>query len=143
MYGSFINRAFFLAHFFLFYASYLRVSVTCRAFIRASAQALLRGPLPLSSVVAFSCRHRHACVKNDTRDSLSVRLFVRLFVHNAEHAEHARKSAQRKTRPTKNGQRARSTMAVDVFMTHAMTASRIRLHELDLDFAEAVDMTMQ
>jgi hypothetical protein len=34
-------------------------------------------------------------------------------------------------------------MAVDEFMTHAMTASRIRLHELDLDFAEAVDMTMQ
>jgi hypothetical protein len=27
-----------VAHFFSFYASYLRVSVTCRAFIRASAQ---------------------------------------------------------------------------------------------------------
>lgn len=33
-------------------------------------------------------------------------------------------------------------MAVDVFSTRAMTAPRIRSHELDFDFAESVDVTV-
>lgn len=34
-------------------------------------------------------------------------------------------------------------MAVDVFSTtRTMTASRIRSHELDFDFAESVDVTV-